>query len=133
MHPEPEPNKDEYGPQPNENDEEDKPIPQANETIELENYDPKYNWRRERSLNWCFSYDELTDEDEYHPNIIHIGTHYHVEFDEKEFEEFVEPEFNPELKIHNEPRHEINELDNEPIPQISEPIEPNPEPNPDYD
>jgi hypothetical protein len=46
MHPEPEYNKDEYGLQPNENDEEDEPIPQANETIELENYDPNYRYKK---------------------------------------------------------------------------------------
>jgi hypothetical protein len=54
------------------------------------------------------------------------------EFDdyEFEFEEIVEPEFNPELQIHKAPRYEINELDDELIPQINEdtePIEANPD------
>jgi hypothetical protein len=59
VHPEPEPNKDEYGPQPNEEGEEDEPIPQANETIELENYDSNYNWRRARFLA---RHDEVDDD-----------------------------------------------------------------------
>jgi hypothetical protein len=42
-----------------------------------------------------------------------------------EDDEFVEFEPNPELEIHNSHSYEINELDNELIPQISDPIEPN--------
>jgi hypothetical protein len=113
-HPEPEPNKDEYGPQPNENDEKDEPIPQANETIELENYDPNYRYKKRlRYEDMFFDDDEV---DNYQPNIIHIGGHHDSPDDDElddEFEEFIEPEFNPELQIHNTPRYEINESDNE--------------------
>jgi hypothetical protein len=141
---EPQPNKNEYGPQPNELDEEDEHIPQANETIVLENYDPKYCWKREKFReimekiyfpddddendpeynlrreqfdemirNWTyFDYEDYVDEEEYD--------------DDDEIEEFVEPEFNPELEIHNELKSEINELDDELIPQINDDTEPNP-------
>jgi hypothetical protein len=88
-------------------------------------------------------FDDDADWDNYHPNIIHIGPHHHfpVEYDEEElddieFEEFIKPEFNLELEIHNEPRYEINKLDDEGIPQINddtETIEFKTETNPDDD
>jgi hypothetical protein len=118
-----------YEPQPNKLDEENEPTPQAYETIKLEEiYDPNYDWEMEIFRNRIpFTYDDDEVDDDYEPNIIHIYPGWREdleyeeeEFDDDEFEEFVEPEFNPELEIHNELKPEINELDNEPISQIND-------------
>jgi hypothetical protein len=91
------------------NELDDEPIPQPNETSEEE----------------CDIYDVPVQVTHIYPGWREVIEYDEEEFDDDvEFEEFIEPEFNPELEIHNEPRYEINELGDEPILQINEDTEP---------